>query len=133
MSTERNSADLEPSKPKGGSSRASTLLDRAAAAWPRWDGLVYRVFVALAVAYAAIAFYGYMRLQTGGVWSAPLDDVFIHFDYARATARGYPFEWSEGNGFSSGNTSLTYPFVLALGYMAGYRDLDLMQLSLIHI
>jgi hypothetical protein len=68
-----------------------------------------------------------MHQQTGGLWSAPLDDVFIHFDYARATARGAPFQWSEGNGFSSGNTSLTYPFVLALGYLIGFRELALMQ------
>jgi hypothetical protein len=62
-----------------------------------------------------VLFYAYMRVQTGGDWSAPLDDVFIHFDYARATARGYPFQWSEGNGFSSGNTSLSYPFALPSG------------------
>ena len=48
--------------------------------------------------------------------------MFIHFDYARATARGYPFQWSEGNGFSSGNTSLTYPFVLAVGYLVGFGE-----------
>src|SRR5262245_33179081 len=68
-----------------------------------------------------------MLVQTGGDWSAPLDDVFIHFDYARATARGYPFQWSEGNGFSSGNTSLSYPFVLAFGYWVGFRGLSLMH------
>lgn len=68
-----------------------------------------------------------MHAQTGGEWSAPLDDVFIHFDYARATARGFPFQWSEGNGFSSGNTSVLYPFVLAVGYLAGFRDLFLMR------
>ena len=63
-----------------------------------------------------------------GDWSAPLDDVFIHFDFARATARGHPFQWSEGNGYSSGGTSLLYPFVLALGYWiwSGFRGLDLM-------
>src|SRR5438105_4470490 len=80
-----------------------------------------------ACSFAAHAFYGYMRVQTGGEWSAPLDDVFIHFDYARATARGYPFQWSEGNGFSSGNTSLSYPFVLAFGYWVGFRGLLLMK------
>src|SRR5690606_1489803 len=61
-----------------------------------------------------------------GDWSAPLDDVFIHFDFARATARGYPFQWIEGNGYSSGGTSLLYPFTLALGYWLGFRNLDLM-------
>src|SRR5690606_39415376 len=67
-------------------------------------------------------------VQSGhnGAWSAPLDDVFIHFDFARATARGYPFQWSEGNGYSSGGTSLLYPFVLAGGYLLGFRGLQLM-------
>src|SRR5690606_25442277 len=67
-----------------------------------------------------------VRVGANGKWSAPLDDVFIHFDFARATARGYPFQWSEGNGYSSGGTSLLYPFVLALGYYVGFRGLDLM-------
>lgn len=61
-----------------------------------------------------------------GVWSGPLDDVFIHFDFARSAARGYPFQWSEGNGYSSGGTSLLYPLVLALGYRIGYQGLGLM-------
>ena len=87
----------------------------------RIDDALYGVFAgAVTLAFARI-FYGYVRVQTGGEWSAPLDDVFIHFDYARAIARGYPFEWSEGNGFSSGNTSLSYPFALAAGYWAGFR------------
>lgn len=68
-----------------------------------------------------------MLKQTGGEWSAPLDDVFIHFDYARATAQGHPFEWTVGNGYSSGNTSLTYPFVLALGWLVGFTGRDLMK------
>src|SRR5262249_19800370 len=41
-------------------------------------------------------------------------------------ALGHPFEWVPGNGFSSGNTSLTYPFVLAAGYLVGFRDERLM-------
>src|SRR3954447_6348967 len=91
------------------------------------DRVLYPLVAGVATLIAARAFYGYMLLQTGGEWSAPLDDVFIHFDYARATARGYPFQWSEGNGFSSGNTSLSYPFVLALGYWAGFRGLSIMH------
>ncbi|XYH99064.1 hypothetical protein ACMHYB_04665 [Sorangium sp. So ce1128] len=102
-------------------------LDRLVAAWPRVDPVLFAAYAGACVLYAAVAFYGAMHQQTGGMWSAPLDDVFIHFDYARATARGYPFEWSEGNGFSSGNTSLSYPFVLALGYLIGFRGLLLMQ------
>jgi hypothetical protein len=102
-------------------------LDRLAARWPRIDGVLYPVFAALCTLYAALFFYGSLHRQTHGGWSAPLDDVFIHFDYARATARGYPFQWSEGNGFSSGNTSLSYPFALALGYWVGFRGLSIMH------
>ncbi len=65
------------------------------------------------------------------LWSAPLDDVFIHFDFARAAARGMPFEWIDGNGYSSGGTSLLYPFVLALGMLAGFRGLNLMHFAAI--
>ncbi len=95
--------------------------------FPKIDFWLFHAFSIACVLIAARTFYGYMLLQTGGEWSAPLDDVFIHFDYARAIARGYPFQWSEGNGFSSGNTSISYPFVLAFGYWIGFRGLLLMK------
>ena len=60
-------------------------------------------------------------LRKAGVWPAPLDDVYIHFDFARSIAEGRPFEWMPGNGYSSGATSLLYPFVLAPGYLLGFR------------
>lgn len=106
----------------------------------------YVLYAGALTLWVACLFYSSMRFQTlqselwaapqtfdrlvqdgrNGAWSAPLDDVFIHFDFARATARGFPFQWSEGNGYSSGGTSLLYPFVLALGYVVGFRGLDLM-------
>jgi hypothetical protein len=90
--------------------------------WVRLEPRLFDLWVGLLVLLAARTFYGAMMTQTSGEWSAPLDDVFIHFDYARSTARGYPFQWSEGNGFSSGNTSVTYPFVLSVGYLLGFRE-----------
>ena len=72
---------------------------------------------------SAIAFYGPALRATGGDWPAPLDDVLIHFDFARAAAEGHPFEWIAGQGYSSGETSPLYPFVLAVGYLAGFRGL----------
>jgi hypothetical protein len=87
----------------------------------RLDGALYVLWAALCTLSSARSFYAYMLKQTDGEWSAPLDDVFIHFDYARATARGHPFEWVAGNGYSTGDTSLSYPFVLAAGYLAGFR------------
>jgi hypothetical protein len=93
----------------------------------RFDRPIYVVWAAASTLISARAFYGYMLKQTGGEWSAPLDDVFIHFDYARSTALGHPFEWTIGNGYSSGNTSLTYPFVLALGWLLSFTGRDLMK------
>src|SRR5262245_53778298 len=98
----------------------------------RLDFWLYAGFAGVCTLAAARLFYGSMRAQlvttgTGSSrmlaeWSAPLDDVFIHFDFARAISRGHPFEWSEGNGYSSGGTSLLYPFVLAIGYRLGFRE-----------
>jgi len=68
-----------------------------AAGLRRVDPLLFVVWTALHTLLSARAFYGYMLKQTGGEWSAPLDDVFIHLDYARATALGHPFEWTIGN------------------------------------
>ena len=109
-----------------------------------WENL-FLLVAAFFVLKNALLFYGSLRLQTEHVslwfepdsftsfaeetvrsrWSAPLDDVFIHFDFARATARGYPFQWVEGNGYSSGGTSLLYPFVLAAGWLLGFEGLRL--------
>jgi hypothetical protein len=116
-----------PGAPNGSPRRATArALSFLVSRWPSIDAVLFPLFAGSCVLYAALTFYGSLRRQTHGAWSAPLDDVFIHFDYARATARGYPFEWSEGNGFSSGNTSLSYPFVLAFGYLVGFRGVLLM-------
>lgn len=118
---------VEPDIPPNAAAPARrAFIEWALDRWPRIDDVSYAAFAGCAVLYAATTFYGSLHRQTHGVWSAPLDDVFIHFDYARATARGYPFQWSEGNGFSSGGTSLAYPFVLAFGYLVGLRGLSLM-------
>ncbi|WP_232379357.1 hypothetical protein [Polyangium fumosum] len=122
--------EAEAASPHGAQQRGDTydpgFFARVVESWPAIDRVLYPVYAWACVLYAATVFYGYMHVQTRGGWSAPLDDVFIHFDYARAAARGFPFQWSEGNGFSSGNTSLLYPFTLSLGYLLGFRSLDLM-------
>lgn len=112
----------------------------------RWDWWLYALVSGTVTVWVACWFYSSLHQQTlyaklwaepqrfdsvaqhglNGDWSAPLDDVFIHFDFARSIARGHPFEWIAGNGYSSGGTSLTYPFALALGYIVGFRGLKLM-------
>ncbi|WP_437691634.1 hypothetical protein [Sorangium sp. So ce176] len=88
---------------------------------PRTRLLLWHASAALPVLGAAAAFYGPALARTGGVWPAPLDDVYIHFGFARAAALGHPLSWIPGNGYSSGGTSLTYPLVLAPGYLLGFR------------
>jgi hypothetical protein len=57
-----------------------------------------------------------------GAFPAPLDDVYIHADFARATAHGHPFEWVAGQGYSSGETAPLYAFLLAPGTWLGLDD-----------
>jgi hypothetical protein len=119
-------------------------LRRRLGAAQRLEPVAYALFAGAVTLFVATRFYGSARLQTLysdawsnpsgfrqqvglGPWSAPLDDVFIHFDFARSAARGHPFEWCAGNGYSSGGTSLLYPFVLAAGELGGFRGLDLME------
>lgn len=78
------------------------------------------------VAYVGALFVGRMLAQTGGAWSAPVDATFVQFDVARAAARGFPLQWSEGNGLSTVDGSLTYPLVLALGYRTAWAGSALM-------
>ena len=106
----------------------------------------YALWAATLTLICAGRFYASMHLQTtfadlfrdptafdaaiqggSGPWSAPLDDVFIHFDFARQTARGHAFEWTPGSGYSSGGTSLLYPFVLVPGLWLGLSGLRLMH------
>ena len=128
------------------SSAARERVAKAKAQLTRVEPVLYLLFAGFCTLLVACRFYASLKLQTLyayawarpdlyeffthdkvlGSWSAPLDDVFIHFDFARQTAHGHPFQWSEGAGYSSGGTSLLYPFVLALGYLLGFHKLELM-------
>ena len=52
----------------------------------------------------------------------PLDDTYIHFQYARQWAAGEPLRYFPGDPPSSGGTSLLYPILLAAGYRLGFTD-----------
>src|SRR4051812_48020036 len=82
-----------------------------------------RSFVAATALVAAVAavFWTPALAASRGYFPAPLDDVYIHFDFARSLARGHPFEWLPGNGYSSGETSPLYAVVLAAGWLVGFR------------
>jgi hypothetical protein len=50
----------------------------------------------------------------------PLDDTYIHFQYARQWAHAEPLVYTPGDPATSGATSLLYPPLLALGYWMGF-------------
>jgi len=144
----RAAPPLEQSRLEQPAKRSFSWRQLGLASWPGAESS-YVLWSALLVLVTARAFYGYMRVQTehallwftpGGLrdlesgtrqadWSAPLDDVFIHFDFAQSIAYGAPLEWMPGNGYSSGGTSLLYPFVLALGRIVGFSGLELMHFA----
>jgi hypothetical protein len=60
-----------------------------------------------------------------GEFLLPLDDVYIHFQYARQLAAGQPYVYNPGLPASSGATSFLYPYILAVGYLLGFQGLNL--------
>ena len=68
---------------------------------------------------AAVAVDGiYAKVGHAGV---PLDDTFIHFQYARAFAEGHPFRYEAHEPTTTGATSFLWPMVLAPFYALGAR------------
>jgi hypothetical protein len=61
-------------------------------------------------------------LAKTGEPAVPLDDAYIHFQYARALAEGRFFAFQPGEGYTSGATSLLWPAMLAPFYLLGLRD-----------
>ncbi|HEU4406851.1 MAG TPA: hypothetical protein VFS43_16405 [Polyangiaceae bacterium] len=60
--------------------------------------------------------------RNGGEPGVPLDDAYIHFQYARSLAEGRFYAFMPGEGYTSGATSLLWPAALAPFYLLGLRD-----------
>ncbi|MEW6239063.1 MAG: hypothetical protein AB1656_27085 [Candidatus Omnitrophota bacterium] len=60
-----------------------------------------------------------------GALSFPLDDSFIHLQYAKQMARGAYFQYHDGEPVSGGETSFLYVHVLAFGYLVGFHGIGL--------
>lgn len=79
-----------------------------------------------ALAGAVFLAYAFAGLAAGrGEPIMPLDDVYIHFQYAKQLAAGQPYVYNPGLPPSSGATSFLYPFILAAGYLLGFQGLSL--------
>jgi hypothetical protein len=85
-------------------------------------------FLVLAVVigsvFALYALFGH-AVSRGDFLLMPLDDTYIHFQYARMTAQGIFWRYNAVDPATSGATSLIYPFLLALGYKLGFTGTSL--------
>jgi len=72
-----------------------------------------RWLVWVAVAVAAWVTIGTILTYTDGEPSVPLDDAYIHFQFARGFARFEPFVYTTGSDPVAGATSLLWPAMLA--------------------
>lgn len=78
----------------------------------------------VAIVLASFALYLSLSLWAGkGEPLLPLDDVYIHFQYARQLAFGQPNVYNPGQPPSSGATSFIYPVFLAIGYLLGFQEM----------
>lgn len=66
-------------------------------------------------------------VQRTGEPAAPLDDSFIHLQYARRLAEGHFFSYVPGEGYSSGATSPLWPVLLAPFHALGLRGVSLLD------
>jgi hypothetical protein len=89
-------------------------------------------FVAwLALAALLLYAFGAAALRAnGGELCPPLDDTFIHFQYAARLAEGDPYRYQAGAAASSGATSLLWSALLAVGVKLGFGGMGLFRWAL---
>ncbi len=64
-------------------------------------------------------------LERAGHPALPLDDSFIHLQYARRLAEGEFFSYVPGEGYTTGATSFLWPILIAPFHLLGLRELSL--------
>jgi len=77
---------------------------------------------------AGLAIRGIFAANDGAP-AVPLDDSYIHFQFARSFAEGHPFVYSPGALPVAGATSLLWPLLLALPHALGAHGLTLIPFA----
>jgi hypothetical protein len=112
----------DPAPPRSSLSRvldAGRSIGRAAGEGPR------PFFLALLASSIVGAVCMSAVLTRVGHPALPLDDSFIHAQYARRLAEGSFYGYAPGEGFSTGATSPIWPLLLAPFYKLGFRGLSI--------
>ncbi len=87
---------------------------------------LFILLLCIALALLVWLIYSLVSISAGGGHLLmPLDDAYIHFQYAHQIAAGQPYVYNPGLPPTSGATSFLYPYVLALGDLIGLRGLNL--------
>jgi hypothetical protein len=82
--------------------------------------------LSLSIAIAVLLLYILTSRSIGnGEPVMPVDDAYIHFQYARQIASLQPYVYNPGLAPTSGATSFLYPYLLAVGYALGFQGLSL--------
>jgi hypothetical protein len=110
------SAAPSAAAPRG---RAETIARRA---------LPY-VPLAISVVGLAVVAAREVLARTDGTPAVPLDDAYIHFQYARSIAEHHPFRYTPGATPTPGATSLLWPFVLSPFYAAGAHGASIIWIA----
>ena len=84
------------------------------------------IVLCIGLATLVFAVYAFTSATIGGGQPImPLDDAYIHFQYAHQIAAGQPYVYNPGLPPTSGATSFLYPYLLAVGDLLGFRALHL--------
>jgi hypothetical protein len=79
---------------------------------------------------SVLAYHAIKRiLDRAGHPAVPLDDAFIHFQFARNLAHGQLFHYSPGDGYVAGATSFLWPVLFAPFYLIGFDDLSILWVA----
>ena len=84
--------------------------------------LIWALFILIALGIFFTYLVTSIRAGNGNLLM-PLDDVYIHFQYAKQMATGHPYQYNNIDPATSGATSFLYPYILAVGYFIGFRGL----------
>lgn len=109
-------------RPEGETIRPAKMPETPAARLPRVALRVLLRYAPLTAATAALAFVVVREiLAQCGRPAVPLDDAYIHFQYARAIAEAHPFRYTPGAAPTPGATSILWPLLLAPFHALGLR------------
>jgi hypothetical protein len=112
----------------GGVSDGGGAVAQPARAWARLDAACLAAFAFVTLGLAIWAGATVFRAGQGSL-GAPLDDSYIHFQFARSFARFQPFEYAPGLPRVPGATSLLWPALLVPAIWLGASGGGLVALT----